>query len=246
LRQAVEDYYEAVDREDWDFTYDQLDSQTRQRFSKTEWEQKNQYFADNSPLERTLPEIVGDPENPPVLVTLTQTFEDGTTSSRNTYFVDEDGSWKHRFSDEEFTLFMADTSFEEFSNAQEKGSSSKGSGKAAANNRQEEAAVEKAIRDHYGAIGAGDFARAYSYFGPTMRNTTDQEDWIEGQKPNQIRGSTINSLEVEEVSGNTATATVDVSFKDKSGTPRFLLTWNLVKEGGSWKLDSQESGGRIN
>ncbi len=138
-----------------------------------------------------------------------------------------------------FDLCMANVSFEELVKVQE-------SGKTTTNNRQEEAAVEKAICDHYGAIGARDFARAYSYFGPTMRSTTEQDAWIEDQKPNQITGSTINSLKVEEVSDNTATATVDVSFKDKTGTPRFLLTWNLVKEGGAWKLDSQESGGPIN
>ena len=66
-----------------------------------EWTQKNQFFANNSPLERTSPKIVGDPKSPPVQVALTQTFKDGTTRSRDTYFVSEDGSWKHRFSDEE-------------------------------------------------------------------------------------------------------------------------------------------------
>ncbi len=122
------------------------------------------------------------------------------------------------------------------------GSSSSGSyTKTPTGSQQEEAAVEKAIRDHYTAIGANDFDRAYSYFGPTFRSTNDKEGWIANEKTNRIAGSTIHSVKVNEVSGSTAIATVDVSFKDKSGTPRFLLTWNLVKEGGYWKLDSQVS-----
>jgi hypothetical protein len=39
---------------------------------------------------------------------------------------------------------------------------------------------------------------------------------------------------------------VDVSFVDNTGTPRFLIVWSLVKEGGQWKLDEQLSAQRIN
>ncbi len=51
-------------------------------------------------------------------------------------------------------------------------------------------------------------------------------------------------MRVDEVLGTTATATVDVSFVDNTGTPRFVIVWNLVKEGGRWKLDSQLSAQR--
>jgi hypothetical protein len=51
-------------------------------------------------------------------------------------------------------------------------------------------------------------------------------------------------VRVEEVSGMTATATVDVSFVDNTGTPRFVIVWGLVKEGGQWKLDEQFSAQR--
>ena len=44
--------------------------------------------------------------------------------------------------------------------------------------------------------------------------------------------------------GTTTTATVDVSFVDNTGTPRFVIVWNLVQEGGQWKLDSQLSAQR--
>jgi eukaryotic-like serine/threonine-protein kinase len=109
----------------------------------------------------------------------------------------------------------------------------------------EEAAVESAVRGHYEAIGAGNFEEAYSYFGPTFRSQHGQASWISGEQSYQIQSSTIHSLQVDEVSGTTATATVDVSFVDNTGTPRFVIVWGLVKEGGTWKLDQQFSARRI-
>jgi hypothetical protein len=40
------------------------------------------------------------------------------TSICNTYFVYEDGFWRHPFSQEEYELFMPDASYEEFVKAQ--------------------------------------------------------------------------------------------------------------------------------
>jgi hypothetical protein len=37
ISQAVKDYYEAVGRENWAYTYDNLDSQTRAMFTEEEW-----------------------------------------------------------------------------------------------------------------------------------------------------------------------------------------------------------------
>jgi hypothetical protein len=51
-------------------------------------------------------------------------------------------------------------------------------------------------------------------------------------------------LQVDEVLGTTATATVDVSFVDNTGTPRFVIVWSLLKEGGRWTLDEQISAQR--
>ena len=109
----------------------------------------------------------------------------------------------------------------------------------------EEAAVAAAIESHYGAIGTGNFEGAYSYFGPTFRSQHDQASWIEGEQSYDIQSSTIHSLTVDEVLGTSATATVDVSFVDNTGTPRFVLVWSLVQEGGRWKLDSQLSAQRV-
>jgi hypothetical protein len=97
------------------------------------------------------------------------------------------------------------------------------------------------VRGHYEAIGRGDFEEAYSYFGPTMRSRQDEASWIASEESYQIQSSKIHSLTVDEVLGTTATATVDVSFVDNTGTPRFVITWGLVKEGGQWKLDEQIS-----
>jgi hypothetical protein len=121
LRQAVEDYYEAVDREDWDYTYDNLDSQSRQRFTREEWRKKNQWVADNEQLELSSLEIDTrmSPSSTTADVTVYRTFKDGSSLGRDTYFVYEDGSWKHRLTEEELALFMAGTSFEEFVKAQE-------------------------------------------------------------------------------------------------------------------------------
>jgi tRNA A-37 threonylcarbamoyl transferase component Bud32 len=109
----------------------------------------------------------------------------------------------------------------------------------------EEEAVAAAVRGHYEAIGAGSFQEAYSYFGPVMRSETDEATWIAGEESSQIRGIIINSLEVNEVSGSTATATVDFGSINEAETARFHIVWILVKEGGEWKLDHQISGERV-
>jgi serine/threonine-protein kinase len=109
----------------------------------------------------------------------------------------------------------------------------------------EVAAAAGAVRGHYEAIGAGNFEEAYSYFGPTMKSETDEANWIAGEESSQIQSITINSLEVNEVSGSTATATVDFSSINKAETARFHIVWMLTKEGGEWKLDHQLSGQRI-
>jgi eukaryotic-like serine/threonine-protein kinase len=108
----------------------------------------------------------------------------------------------------------------------------------------EEAAVAGAVRGHYEAIGRGDFEGAYSYFGPTFRSQHDAASWIAAEQSYDIQGSTIHSLTVDQVAGTTATATVDVSFVDNTGTPRFVIVWSLVKENGQWKLDAQISAQR--
>ena len=114
LRRAVEDYYEAVDRGDWDYTYTNLDSQSRQMFTREEWSLKNQYFANNGSLNLSSFDISEiSPSGTEATVSL------GPPYSRDTYFIYEDGSWKHRLSGEEINLFMPGVPFEDFVKAQE-------------------------------------------------------------------------------------------------------------------------------
>jgi hypothetical protein len=108
----------------------------------------------------------------------------------------------------------------------------------------EEASVAAAVRGHYEAIGEGNFEEAYSYFGSTYRTQigNNKQGWIDARKGSQIMGSTIKEVNVQTVSENQATATIDVAFQDKGKDSCFFLEWSLVKESGQWKLDQQLSG----
>ncbi len=214
-------------------------------FDEEEWYLKNQWFADTEGLELATMDVTvnGSPSDSVVSVNVYRTFTDGTVIDRETFFVFEDGVWKHRFGEEEIGFFMPEASFEEFVASQQGSSPSPSASAAPA--RGEEETVEEAVRGHYEAIGRGDFEEAYSYFGPTMRSRQDEASWIASEESYEIQSSKIHSLTVDEVLGTTATATVDVSFVDNTGTPRFVIVWGLVKEGGQWKLDEQLSGQRI-
>lgn len=115
LRDEVRSYYNAVDREEWGYTYEHLDSETQALFTEEEWFRRNQFFADNYPGElRSLRAYVEINPSEPADVTVYRTWKSGSTNVRDTEFVYEDGSWKHRFVDEERELFRAGDSYEEF------------------------------------------------------------------------------------------------------------------------------------
>jgi hypothetical protein len=118
--EAAEDYYQAVDQENWDYTYDNLDSQTQTLFTEEEWYAKNQWFADNDRLELATMNVVvnGSPSDPVVSVTVYRTFKDGTSITRDTFFVSESSIWKHRFTEEEIEIFMPGVPYEQFVAAQ--------------------------------------------------------------------------------------------------------------------------------
>ena len=103
VEQAARDYYEAVDGEDWAYTYDHLDSETRALFTAEEWYRKNQYFADQENLQLASMKVnaVMNFGGKEADVTVERTLTDGTSMTRRTYFVQEGGEWRHRFSDEE-------------------------------------------------------------------------------------------------------------------------------------------------
>lgn len=124
VEEAAEDYYQAAGLEDWAYTYENLDEETRSGFTEEEWFQKNQWFADNGEVIYNIDSVGRTGTSSEFWgVTLTLTYEDGTSSTRQTYFVYEDEEWKHRFGQEENDLFMPDATFEEFVEAQGSGSS---------------------------------------------------------------------------------------------------------------------------
>jgi len=106
VRAAAEAYYHAVEEEDWGYTYSHLDSETQSAFTRDEWFAKNELGASISPATFTVQYVNMDDSSPNTLanVTVLLTLEDGSTSIRNTYFVYEDGLWKHRFSSEEYEI----------------------------------------------------------------------------------------------------------------------------------------------
>ena len=114
--EAAGDYYRAAGLEDWAYTYENLDDETQSGFTEEEWFQKNQWFADNGEVIYNIESasMVDGAQERLASVTLTLTYEDGSSSTRETYFVYEYGEWKHRFGEEENDLFMPDATFEEF------------------------------------------------------------------------------------------------------------------------------------
>jgi uncharacterized protein DUF4352 len=116
VAEAATAYYQAVDHEDWAYTYATLDASTRALYAEDEWYLKNQFFADTEGLElATIDVVVEDSTSvPEVGVTVYRTFQDGTSIERYTLFVQEDGIWKHRFTAEENAIFQPSVPYEEF------------------------------------------------------------------------------------------------------------------------------------
>ena len=107
--------------EDWEYTYEHLDSETQSMFTLEEWVQKNQYYWNLSSITYDIlsVEVVPDSEELLTEVAVRVTGEDSSSFVRTTYWVLEDGEWLHRFGQEEIDLFMPDLSYEEFVEAQQ-------------------------------------------------------------------------------------------------------------------------------
>lgn len=116
VAEAAEDYYRAVDREDWAYTYANLDASTRALYPEDEWYLKNQFFADTEGLELATIDVgvEGSSSDTEVGVTVYRTFKDGTSIDRYTLFVQEDGVWKHRFTAEENAIFQPGVPYDDF------------------------------------------------------------------------------------------------------------------------------------
>ena len=124
VEEAAEDYYHAVDREDWGYTYENLDSDSKALFTEEEWAMKNQWYADNEglKLDSMDADVAVRSNGFEADVTVYRTFEDGNSITRDTDFV-LDGSWRHHLTDEKIEIFMPNLSYEEFVEAQSGNSS---------------------------------------------------------------------------------------------------------------------------
>jgi hypothetical protein len=114
--EAARDYYRAAGSEDWNYTYNHLDAETRSRFTREEWFKKNQWLSDNYPAVYHIlsVDLAEASQEPLTGVKVRLTGEDGSSTIRKTYFVYEDGLWKHRFGQEEYDRLMPSASYEEF------------------------------------------------------------------------------------------------------------------------------------
>lgn len=120
-QEAAEEYYRAAGLEDWAYTYEHLDRRTQNLFTREEWFKKNQWFADNGEVIYHVKSVerLGTSSGIVVGVKVRLTYGDGSSSMRDTYFVYEEGGWKHAFGKEERNLFMPRLSYEEFVEAQQ-------------------------------------------------------------------------------------------------------------------------------
>ncbi|QIN82782.1 hypothetical protein GBA63_09065 [Rubrobacter tropicus] len=118
VREAVEQYYYAVDYESWDTTYYNLDAESKALFTEEEWIAKNRWYAEIEGLEldSMSVDVTMDGEER-AEVTVDRTFADGTSITRDTVFVWE-GYWRHHLTEEEKEIFMPGVPYEEFVEAQ--------------------------------------------------------------------------------------------------------------------------------
>jgi len=222
LRSAIEDYYEAVDRGEWSYTYSHLDSETQEKFTEKEWRRQNERLTSTqhtNVLGVDIDQEVTSTE--PVGVTVYRLLPDGSCLVRDTYFIYEDGSWKHRFGEEERDIFMQQDS----------------------STAEERASIKNVVRGFYQTQAKGEFRKAYCYAGPAYRRAHGSvESWNQEQEhENQIEDVNINTPpRVTRIFDGKATAYVDVTFEDITGTSNFTGTWTLVKENGQWKLNKPD------
>ena len=101
--EAAQDYYAAAAAGNYNYTYDALSSASQGQFTEDEWVAANTALGSDAGVYHIDATNVVDDST--VVVYLTITFADGSTSERTTEFVLENGSWKHELTQEEYQLF---------------------------------------------------------------------------------------------------------------------------------------------
>ena len=102
-RAAAQAYYAAAANGDYGYTFDELSSYSRSRFTEGEWVGANtELGSDAASYGIDSVEMV---DSSVAEVNLTVNLPDGSSSGRFTRFVSEDGGWKHDLTQEEYDLF---------------------------------------------------------------------------------------------------------------------------------------------
>src|SRR5918994_2094750 len=100
---AAQDYYAAAAAGDYNYTYDALSSASQSQLTEEEWVAANTALGSDEGIYRIDSTNVVDDST--VVVYLTITIADGSSSDRVTQFILENGSWKHDLTQEEYELF---------------------------------------------------------------------------------------------------------------------------------------------
>jgi hypothetical protein len=236
LRGAVEDYYWAVDREDWAYTYENLDSQTKAMFTDEEWGLKNQWIADNGELDlATMKVQVNDsPSDPVVSVTVNRTFKDGTFITRNTYFVAEGSTWKHRFGEEEIGSYMPNASYREFVANQQGVSLHKSVSTSDPDQGEED--LREAVEAYYRAAGVENWAYTYEHLDSETKSAFSKEEWFKKNQWFADNGSVIYHVLAVNLNSvfQKPVAQITLRLTDEYGSASVRNTF-FVLEDGSWK-----------
>lgn len=118
--EAVQDYYEAVNEDDWAYTYAHRDSRTHSAFTEEEWAKRNQWFESTNsttsvPVSVDLDESTLSSEQPVAEVERELIIDStGYSEIRDASFVYEDGLWVAQYPEGGMPLYMPGATFEEF------------------------------------------------------------------------------------------------------------------------------------
>ncbi len=100
--EAAQDYYAAAAAGNYSYTYDALTSNSQSRFTEEEWVAANTALgSDAASYDIYSTEMVDDTT---ATVGLTVTTMDGSGDDRTTFFVYENGDWKHELTEREYDL----------------------------------------------------------------------------------------------------------------------------------------------
>jgi len=105
------------------------------------------------------------------------------------------------------------------------------------------AEVAETIYSHYRNITNDEYETAYNLFSSEMQDKFEVDSWSEGLEATIM--DDVTTVEVIDVSGNKAIAYLEMTSYDEQDDGSVLVQewegdWNLVKENGTWKMDSTE------